>query len=329
MKPVIAADREGSIGVSGKFLLCVGCQKGGTTWLSEYLRSFAEVRLGPRKEMHVLDVHFLESNSDWHTSRIEANEATLARLEARGTAERELTPLRRKLEGYRAAQPLTANLEDYASYFRRLADEPGVLAVADLTPDYAALRPEHWAIVRPILEDVGFELRVLFLMRDPLERIESVWRMWARDSVREVSRGSGVIGKAAYRGLALARHIAAKVAPAPADDRFLSFALDPENLDRSRYERTIESLDASFPAEAVWFGFYETLFAEETIRDILDFAGLPWRAPDFDKRVNASPLETPIAAKDRARVRETLEPTYRYCADRFGEDRLRAIWKNF
>ena len=37
------------------FLLGVGCQKGGTTWLYDYLATSPQFKHGHRKEYHVFD----------------------------------------------------------------------------------------------------------------------------------------------------------------------------------------------------------------------------------------------------------------------------------
>jgi hypothetical protein len=313
--------------VTPRFVLCIGCQKGGTTWLAEYLRGSADVRLGLRKEMHVLDAHFLETNRDWHERRLARIDARLARAgSARGPVREAMA---RRAEGHRRAQRLAGDLEDYARYFRELADAPGVAAVADLTPDYALLTAEHWTRTREVLERHGFAPRLLFLMRDPVGRLESVWRMRARDQAIKAVAHRALPARALSRGAALWRHVVAKLAPNLFASGFRAFATQPLNLERSRYERTIAAVEAAFPPEAIHYEFFETLFRPEAMARIAAFAGIADRPANLAERQNASPLQTPIAARERAELRALLEPTYAYCAARFGEVRLRALWKSF
>lgn len=310
-----------------RFLLCIGCQKGGTTWLCEYLRGAPDVRVGVRKEMHVLDVYFLEAAKDWHNRRIRTGESDLARL---GFGEGKIRfALTNRIARHRQAQALTGDLDDYARYFREIADEDGVEVVADLTPDYALLEPEHWRIVREKLEAQDFEVKILFLMREPLGRLESIFRMAARNAIDVGERGSGKIVRTMKRLVARGRHVMAQVAPEPKDERFLAFVRADRNLARTRYEKTIAAVEAVFPPEDIRFDFYETLFTPEAVAAINDFIGAANRPADFDERVNASPLQVPIAESERAEVRKMLDPTYRFCAERFGEDRIRAIWKRY
>jgi hypothetical protein len=50
--------------VTKTFLLGVGCQKGGTTWLYRYLTRSPQFVPGYRKEYHLFDSLYLESGDD-------------------------------------------------------------------------------------------------------------------------------------------------------------------------------------------------------------------------------------------------------------------------
>lgn len=311
------------------FLLCIGCQKGGTTWLSEHLRGFPEVRLGARKEMHVLDVHFLPGNRGWHDTRIAVREDVLRRMRASGTDAKAIGRVEAEIAAYREALALAPDLDAYAAYFRARADaDPGVRVVADLTPDYALLGAQDWAQVRAALVRRGFAPRVLFLMRDPVGRLESVWRMEARDAATKAQRGRSLPRRLAKRVQARLRDMAARFGLGGGDARFEAFARTAPNLDRSRFEATIAAVEAAFPPEEIRYEFYEALFTPEVVAGIMGFLDLPNRPAAYDERVNASPLQVPLAPQERAKVRALLDPTYRFCAERFGADRIRALWKN-
>lgn len=314
-----------------RLLLCIGCQKGGTTWLSDYLRAMPEARLGVRKEMHVLDVHFLPESRSWHLDRLEHHGRQLAKLEDVPANAARRAGILERLEGYRFAQGLTADLGDYVRYFRDLAEAaPAVEVVSDLTPDYSLLRAPHWAEIRPLLEAGGFDVRVLFLMRDPVERIDSAWRMAGRDAVRTAKVGRSLVSRALLSGQELGRHLLASVVPAPkGEEGFLDFARKGLALPRSRYDETIAAVEAVFAPEQIHYEFYESLFNDAAIERITRFAGLPFRPADFGARVNASPLQMPIGRGELARVRKMLEPTYRFCGERFGRERLAGLWSNW
>ncbi len=317
-----------------RLLLCIGCQKGGTSWLSTYLRGMPEARLGARKEMHVLDVHFLPENRSWHLDRIAHQGRQLAKLEDTPANARRRAQIVERIEVYRLAQGLTADLSRYVAYFREVAAAaPAVGVVSDLTPDYSLLRAPHWAEIRPALEAGGFDVRILFLMRDPVDRIDSAWRMAGRDAVRVAEVGRSLAGRALLRGRALGRHLLSRAAPGlapkPEEESFLDFARSDLVLPRSRYDETIAAVEAVFAPEQVHYEFYESLFNDAAIERITRFAGLPFRPADFGARVNASPLQMPVGRGELARVREMLEPTYRFCGERFGAERLAGLWSNW
>lgn len=301
-----------------RFLLCIGCQKGGTTWLADYLRNTPGVRLGAMKEMHVLDAHFFAST--WQRARIARVERQVASLPADDATRARLA---KDLAGLRLCQSLVGDLDAYARYFRNLAEDADL--VADITPNYALLSAAQWTEVRAALDRNGLAPKVLFLMRDPEPRLESAWRMRERDTDSR---------KAAWRSSARGRLGA--LAPwrairrrSPREEPYMAFAADGSNIARSRYETTIRAIEAAFPAGDIHYEFYETLFRPEALSAINAFLGLPDRPADFGSRFNASPVEAPIAAGERVRARDMLDPTYRFCAERFGEEKIRKIWKAF
>ncbi|MBP7241854.1 hypothetical protein [Amaricoccus sp.] len=301
-----------------KFLLCVGCQKGGTTWLAEYLEGAPGFRLGAQKEMHVLDTHFFAP--DWLQGRLRSDRDLLAKLPAGAEAERE--EVTERIAARELCQGLVGDLDAYARYFRDLAKSADV--VADMTPNYALLTAAQWRSTRDALERNGLAPRILFLMRDPERRMESAWRMRERNARGSVAPRSP---RPVPRWRLLLRRASGPAgAQAASNHPYLAFASN-DNLARSRYETTIRAIEQVFPAEDIHYAFYENLFRPDTIAAINAFLGLPDRPADFGARVNASPVVKPIDPAERARVRALLEPTYRFCEERFGEGQIRAIWK--
>ena len=116
---------------------------------------------------------------------------------------------------------------------------------------------------------------------------------------------------------------------AAAEGDFLAFARDGMNLRNSRYDRTIAALDAAFPADKVHYAFFETFFNDAALERFTDFAGLEFRPGRYDAKRNASETGTELHAADVARLRAMLDDTYAFCAGRFGDDFIRAIWPHY
>lgn len=150
------------------FLLGVGCQKGGTTWLHSQLMNYENVDMGFCKEYHHFDTLYLPSPfSVIKQSRIKALEFQLIKRPEEVPSQNILRHLL-----------FLKDENSYYEYFNNLwSSDDKISIVGDITPSYSALRSEHFSIIKEKLEYFGFSVKVIFLMRDPVERIWSSVRM--------------------------------------------------------------------------------------------------------------------------------------------------------
>lgn len=135
------------------FLLGVGAQKSGTTWVHRWLEASDGVRMGPFKEYHVWDAATLDACRDFRRP-----------LWSRGGQNR--------LQAAMQRVPYV-----YFEHFRRLLDAPGVRLTADITPSYSGLTADTFRRIRAGFDRRGIGVKVLFLMRDPVARSFSAARM--------------------------------------------------------------------------------------------------------------------------------------------------------
>lgn len=211
--------------------------------------------------------------------------AKLTVAEARaGTA---ATPM---VEALRARVAMSNDLGAYIDYFRQQV-RPEHVAFGEFTPGYALLRADGLEALR----SQHARVKLIFVMRDPAERFWSALRMRQRSRTDYDARAE------------------------------FDEAWDDANLlERSRYDLTLQMLDATFDRKDVWIGFYETLFTPARIGALCSFIGVAYRPPDFDRHPNRAP-EVEMTPDQRATARERLAPVYDYCRARFG-DRLPAAW---
>jgi hypothetical protein len=248
------------------FVLGVGCQKGGTTWLFDYLAHHPEVAMCPVKEMHVFDAAY---RPDLY--RLPPASPEIARM--------------------------IGDPELYRRYFLDLTREAAV--VGEITPSYSVLSSEHFKTVKALLAP-DFRMRVIFLMRDPVER------MWSRAKMQ--TRGN--------------------VNTETLQQRFRDNLDEPEVVARTHYDATIHALETAFEPDELFYGFYETLFRQETVSRICEFLGIAYLAPDFSRRPNASPRNVAPQPEALAAARKAYASVYDFCAERFGADFIKSIWPN-
>ena len=59
----------------------------------------------------------------------------------------------------------------YFNYFKHLLSKPAIKLTGDITPSYSMLDSNAFADIKNGLESVGLRVKVVFLMRDPVERL--------------------------------------------------------------------------------------------------------------------------------------------------------------
>lgn len=270
------------------FVLGLGAQRSATTWLWWYLNIQPDSDLGPLKEYHVWDARDVPG---------------LGYFSERGLLGRARRRLGRRRRGHRAAgDPLRERMqrdpEVYFDHFAGLLAAPGVRLTADITPSYGALGAGSLARIRDGFGARGIEVRVVFLMRDPVQRCHSA--------------------------VMLRRH-AARFRPLRGTEAELRrYARSPQARLRTDYPRTLAAIDAVFGPEETFLGFYETLFTVAEVERLSAFLGIepdPGRALN---RVHAITPTTPLSPRTTAAVRAQYADVYDACAARFPQ--TRELW---
>lgn len=283
------------------FLLGVGCQKGGTSWLHKYLHRHPNCNFGFRKEYHVFDALHLKGEKRFRKKAVRSL-ATLTdqiidgRVKLRG-AGRPFNQLR-LVNFYR-------NVDTYFEYFHSLAhSSPDLKVVGDITPSYAGLPESVFRQIKEALEARDFNIRVVYLMRDPVERLFSATRMSLRD--RKAKGREDIMSE---------------------NEMFLEQFSGAKAERRTRYEDTIRTLDSVFEPDQLYYGFYEDLFTNQRVQEIVNFAGVPFVSPNFSERVNSSDQTEELSADAAAKARKFYAQTYDFIEERFPDRDIKTLWK--
>ena len=280
------------------FILGVGAQKGGTSWLHRQLTKNNTIDLGFRKEYHVFDA--IEGNSGLREKKIQR----ILRSNSKG---RLGLNHGQSIKSNRAFATLELsfidNVDNYFNYFDYLyLRSENILAVGDITPSYAILKPGTFQMIKKGLNNRGFDIKLFFLMRDPVERLWSAARMAERDMSEEKSR-----------------HFDVK--------KFLSSSKSGHNV-RSQYEKTISVLENVFDSRDIFYGFYEDMFCQDYNSKISQFLDMPLEPFDVNQVINASPKSVPLPEGLYKELALKFEATYEYIRTKFGESMTKR-WQGY
>lgn len=268
------------------FLLGLGAAKSGTTWQYDYISRFAAVDTGFRKEYFIWDALTLSAFAHFR-------------------APRDQTVFDR---GELARREMQSDTASYFSYFAGLLSRHSVSITGDLSTTYTGLAPETLIRIREGFAERGIRCRVLFMMRDPVERCHSMIRMFQQ---KKFPQG--------HLGLDLAQD---------EDSLLLQYYDTPHCRSLTSYEKTLANICAAgFAAEDTFIGFYETFFTAAELGRFTRFLGLPLDTSQLDRRSNTTRRLTTLSEDTRTRVAVGYAQTYRSCRASFPH--LAAVWPGF
>ena len=135
------------------FILGLGNQKCGTSWLHKYLCQSNKFADGYTKEFHVWDRRDIP---------------LLAHHQSHLSLKTLISPKR-----YRRYK--VENTDYYFSYFDKLMSGDKVIS-ADITPCYSGLKSNRLEYIKKRFSEKGIETKVVILVREPLSRIKSAVR---------------------------------------------------------------------------------------------------------------------------------------------------------
>ena len=114
----------------------------------------------------------------------------------------------------------------------------------DITPSYAGLPIEAFKYIKNKLEQKQFKVKVIFIMRDPVERLRSHARMLIpRDNYLNLDfKNKSLIQSNFFKNL---------------EDIYVRYVYNnPPFVFRTRYENTINNLEKVFEKEDIFYCLY-------------------------------------------------------------------------
>lgn len=139
------------------FLMCVGAQKAGTTWLWHYLRRNPQVDLGFKKEYHTWEVcttPFFKFLKDELEDKIQKGHNTFEKT----------TQL--------------SFMNNPQLYFEYFIDKLNTVNITgDFTPQSSSLSEETFNHIIKTFASADISTKAIYIIRDPVDRLQSMVRM--------------------------------------------------------------------------------------------------------------------------------------------------------
>ena len=278
-------------------LFCVGATKAGTSWLYRYLHDHPDCSLPAVKEAHYWDTFdadvrdrqltaFGQRLQELHDLRAEAEAAgrgwQVTNVERRIA---DMTGLMTAVEGGRAGD------QSYLAWLTR--NRGAAKLFADITPNYATLPDE----VLSRMVNLSSATRVIFLIRDPLDRLWSHIRMQARRQ----RQSHEVYEKKANNILY----------------RILNRGQETHILERGDYPGIIRKLRRVVPENRLLILFTENMMRQEGLSQLCSFLDIEAITPANTQPVHQGP-EVVMLDKLRPRALKLLNEHYDWAARNVG-----------
>lgn len=281
------------------FILGVGAQKAGTTWLHRELSKCPAIDMGELKEYKCI-----RNREKGLINKIRRHRKDIKAI-------KELTGTKRKptFSDFLAMPKehkqawMIANNTFYYRYFDSIAlNNSSTLATGDISPHYCVLTSQTLTQIRKQLERKGFNVKVIFLMRDPVERIWSQVRMIRqKQTVQSICNFPTEI------------------------DAILGCYSIGRMTRNTRYEDTIHNLETAFDSKDIHYEFYENFFKKSSYMRLETFLGIPLSLPDFKSRINESPKNLSLPEDVSRKVALEYRNTYQVIQEKFGNQALE-LW---
>ncbi|TCP42996.1 sulfotransferase [Rhodovulum marinum] len=279
-------------------LFGVGATKAGTSWLHAYLAGHPQCHLRSIKELHYFDT-LEEGRTARAREELDAERALLAARPVPSNRARAEARARRLKDMADWSAALATGTE--AAYLGYLSDGLGKRRlVADITPAYSLLPVGRLKRMAAMASDVRF----VYLLRDPVERLWSHVRMIAR---RRANPGEAIGPRA---GRILARVLAG-------DEAHIA--------ERGDYRAVLTRLWSAVDPTRLCLSYYEELFSQSSVDRLCGFLGIRPVQAEFGVRVHAG-VPVPMSRDQRRAAAEWLAPQYDFVAERLG--RVPAVWQS-
>ena len=263
------------------FVLGVGAEKTGTTWLHTQLEKYEEFDKGFAKEYHIFDVLHISCGGKFQAEAAQKFRRLLKKDIAKALRHSSF----KRLSFY-------ADTNSYFDYFAGLLEQDDCRLTADITPSYSGLPEDVLRSIKDGFNSRGIDVKVVFLMREPINRLSSSVRMNFRKNERKINNST--VLAAMKQRLGKDSHII-----------------------RDNYVNTYNNLVKVFAEHERFIGFYETIFSSSEIERLRQFLNLATNEFDTSQKVNVTRQKIQIPAPEIESFKTYFADRYEFVRDNF------------
>ncbi|MFZ2725013.1 MAG: sulfotransferase [Methylococcaceae bacterium] len=266
-----------------RYIIGIGAQKSGTSWLADYLSNHPKVLVPPYKELHFFDsIYQAQPQLCGGLERKVLNTFIELAHKIRANDIVNQTPRFKRFMKLAERARICGDIERYRDYFAFYAKNNESI-FCEVTPEYSLLTADGYRAIKGLADDV----RLVFLIRNPVDRFWSAVRMWAKS------------------------HPDYDV---PAN--FEIFLNRQHYFLSTDYGNTLKTVYEVFPKERVFVQFYEHLFNSDVIEQLCQFCDIEFIAPDTEKRVLEG-IPLPLTPEMRKRIYQQFAHVYQWAETEF------------
>lgn len=265
-----------------KFILCLGIQKSGTTWLHSYLSSSKNFTSGFAKEYHIFDFKYspVQRRKIRHSTSNFKTAFTSPLVYAQ-------TALMRNFDTF------------YYQYFKGLLKD-GKTVTGDITPSYSCLDVKVLKEIDMTFAAIGVEVVPVILFRDPFYRCKS--------SVQMNFAGNK-------------SHVGFQQSISDFNMALLEYHTSEHSKLRADYVSTLLHAEQAF-GERLGIFFYEELFTEANVKRLSHICGVEENLGFISKKVHAAEQNFDVDSETELVVREYFSDQYKYFHERFPQTKM-------
>jgi hypothetical protein len=243
-------------------VLGVGAQKAGTTWLWKLICTSDFAQTGKK------EYHFLNTLEARHLKRTRDAEYDISGIQLTNPSNFETC------------------IKDYVFFFKKYLDNSSQFHTGEITPAYAMLKSKTFLSTREILLENGLNPRLVFIVRNPVDRIISHFNM-------EMKRNNLTFPSQQAFEKAL-----------------IEFSCLDRVISRTQYKKTLDVLNNVFDPREIYVGLYEEMFTPEKISELSHFLELTLDQNLHSTKVNESQQTFEVSKQGREIIIDRYRETY-------------------